>query len=74
MVNLRTSPEAFEALRKRADEIAAKAGPGHRVSTMVTRGGPKRRARAQITADTQAARKANSENQVLLRALGGGSG
>lgn len=72
MVNLRTSPEAFAVLQKHAARIAAAAGPGHKVSSMVTRGGSKRRARVQITAETQEARRANSERQALIRALGGG--
>lgn len=74
MVNARTSPAVFKELERRAEAIAAKAGPGHEVSSMVTRSGPRRRARVQITAESQDARKANSERQALLRALGGGGG
>lgn len=70
MVKLRTSTEALAALKRRADAIAARAGPGHEVQTEITGGGPSRRARAQITAVTRQARRANAEHQALLRALG----
>lgn len=72
MVKLRTSPEAFDALQKRGESIANAAGPGHKVTSMVTRGGPNRRARVQITASTSEARRENSKNHALLRALNSG--
>lgn len=72
MRSARISPMAFDELKRIGEGIAAAAGPGHRVSAMVTRGSrAKARARVQITADTPEARKANYERNVLLRALGG---
>lgn len=67
----RISPMVFDELKRRGEAIAAAAGPGHRVSAMVTRGSAaKARARVQITADTPEARRAAFESNNLLKALG----
>lgn len=68
MTKVRTSPEAVDLLKGIGEEMANAAGPGHEVSSMITRG--KGRARVTITASTQRARKANADSNVLLRALG----
>ncbi|NKG21107.1 hypothetical protein [Paeniglutamicibacter terrestris] len=72
MMNLRTSPMVFDELKRQGERIANSAGPGHKVTAMVTRGSrAKSRARVQVSASTPEARRANFEQNVLLKALGG---
>lgn len=60
-------PKVFE-LKRRADQIAAAAGPGHDVEISVGRN----RAHADIATDTFEARAAEARNRSLTRAIDAG--
>ena len=64
------SAEVAEELRKRAERIAAAAGPGHRVE--VSRTGS--RARAAVITDTYYARRAEAKQRRLTAAVAAGRG
>ena len=59
------SPEALRAVRDMAEQVAAAAGPGHRVEVELGRN----RARAAVIADTWPARRAEARDRNLTRAL-----
>lgn len=65
---LLTGPEVAADLRRRAEAIAAAAGPGHKID--VTQRG--RRARAAVITDTLDAMKAEAKRRTLTRALDAG--
>lgn len=60
------SPEMQAMLRRRAEEIAARAGPGFEASS--SQGA--NRARAKVTAKTRDARLRQAREHVLERAIG----
>ncbi|MGG7653504.1 hypothetical protein [Kocuria rosea] len=61
------SPTMKSEMLRRAQRIAAAAGPGHEASAIIG----KSRARASVITATPAAIRGNAQNQTLLRALGG---
>lgn len=61
-------PEIQADLERRANAIAAAAGPGFDVDTFVGRN----RARADVATGTHEARKAEATNRVLTRAIDAG--
>lgn len=63
------SGEVLADLDRRAEQIAAAAGPGHRVESQI---GPNR-ARAAVITDTTEARRAEATDRTLSRALGAGA-
>lgn len=64
------SPEVQADLRRRADNIASAAGPGHEVDSDVGR----YRARASVRTDTIAAMVAEATGRTLTRAIDAGRG
>lgn len=64
------SPAVLADVRRRADRVAAAAGPGFEASSMIGRN----RARASVRADTFSARVRNSRQNILIRALEAGRG
>lgn len=62
------SPEVVADLQRRADAIAAAAGPGMRATVYQGRD----RARAEVWTGTYAARDAEAEGRALTRALDAG--
>lgn len=62
------SPEIQADLRRRAERIAASAGPGHKVETFVG----KNRARASVSTDTDEAKVAQAAHQTLTKAIRAG--
>lgn len=57
-------------LRRRAQQVAAAAGPGHRVEVSAGRN----RARAAVITDTPEARRAEATDRALTRAINAGKG
>lgn len=64
------SAEVQAELKRRADRIAAAAGPGHEVDVRVGR----TRARASVVTATREARKAEAESRRLTSSLDAGRG
>lgn len=64
------SDEVEAELRRRAERVAAAAGPGHRVDS----GKGPSRARAAVITDTTAARRAEAKHRTLTRALNAAKG
>lgn len=62
------SPEVLAELRRRAEMIAAAAGPGHEVDGQIGRG----RARASVRTATFQAMEAQATDRTLTRALDAG--
>lgn len=65
---LRKSNEVLEELEKRAEKIADRAGPGVETSPFMGRN----RARVSVITVTEEARRANAEQNTLLRAVDAG--
>lgn len=65
---LRKSNEVLEELEKRAERIAAAAGSGVEASPFMGRN----RARVSVITVTEEARRANAEQNTLLRAVDAG--
>lgn len=65
---LRKSNEVLEELEKRAEKIADRAGPGVETSPFIGRN----RARVSVITVTEEARRANAEQNTLLRAVDAG--
>lgn len=65
---LLTSPEVLADLKRRAEQIAASAGPGMEASAMVG----KTRARASVITATAAARRAEATGRRLTRSVDAG--
>lgn len=70
---LRTSPEVMAEIDRRADRIAAAAGPGYESSGARASGG-RGRARASVKTATTTARRNEPRQHNLLRALNAGRG
>ncbi len=62
------SPEVQADLKRRADAIAAAAGPGHETDLSVGRN----RARASVVTATHEARRAEAVDRALTRAIDAG--
>lgn len=62
------SPEVAADLKRRADAIAAAAGPGHEVTVQIGRN----RARASVRTETWEAKYAEAVDRTLLRAIDAG--
>jgi hypothetical protein len=65
MRQLLTSPGIAADVRRRAEAVAANAGPGHRIDSQI---GPNR-ARAAVITDSFEARRAEATSRNLTRAL-----
>ena len=70
---LRTLPGVMAELDRRAEKIAAAAGPGYAVNPARATGG-KVRGRASVKTATTAARRREAKDHTLLRALNAGKG
>lgn len=68
MAQLLKSPEMLGIVTKLGEGIAARAGEGFEVKTMVGRS----RARATVGAATPAARRRQARDHLLEKAVGGG--
>jgi hypothetical protein len=68
VAHLLKSPEVLADVRKRANRIAAAAGPGHEVDARIGR----TRARASVVTATTEARRGEANRRTLTRALGAG--
>jgi len=68
MRKLLRSPEVLADLERRAEQIAAAAGPGMQASSMVG----KNRARASVITATPAAWRAEAAGRALTRSLDAG--
>jgi hypothetical protein len=70
LARLAKSPEALAEVEARAKKVAAAAGPGFEVSSRIG----VNRARASVRADSYSARRRNSRQNILIRALEAGRG
>lgn len=70
---LRTSPEVMGEIDSRAQRIARAAGPGYEASAARATGG-RGRARASVRTATTQARRRESRDHTLLKALDAGRG
>ena len=68
VVELMKSVEMAAVLNEFAEAVAGRAGTGYKISEVMSGD----RAKAFVTADTDEAIADNSENNTLLKALGGG--
>ena len=69
-IELLKSPEIQADLRRRAELVAAAAGPGHKVDVQVGR----RRARAAVIMTTWEARRAEAKTRNLTQAFNAARG
>lgn len=70
---LRTLPGVMDELDRRAQRIAAAAGPGYEASKPRVTGG-RVRGRASVKTATTTARRRESKDHTLLKALSAGKG
>lgn len=70
---MRTSPEMMAELARRAERIAAAAGPGYEAGAPRVTGG-KVRGRVSVKTATTTARRREAKDHSLLRALNAGKG
>lgn len=61
------SPEIADAVKEYTRQVQARAGDGYEMSVMTVN-----RAVGRVTAETKEAKRDNSKNNTLLKALGGG--
>ena len=60
------SPEIADAVKEYTRQVQARAGDGYEMSVMTVN-----RAVGRVTAETKEAKRDNSKNNTLLKALGG---